>query len=131
MGQKIPPVPGGMSPAQLGEDNPQMDPDPAADHNTLPRLPQDQRLLPEPASPPSLQDEIEILRATLKWLQDTFTRSDSTAERLKLFNSICLVSASLTKLLRTQAFLLSKLPSTFDQVFEEVLSDLLKEWGRT
>jgi hypothetical protein len=98
----------------------------------------DQLLLAEPASPPSLQDEIEILRATLKWLQDTFTRSDSTVERLKLSNSICLVSASLfyprilgAKLHRTQTYLLSRLPSAFNTALNQVLFDILKEWGRT
>ena len=89
-----------------------------------------QLTLADPGSPPSLQHEIEVLRSILKWLQDTFTRADSTGERLKLSNSMCLVSASLSKLLRTQDFLLSKVPPAFDQALNEALSDILKEWGR-
>ena len=110
--------------------NPKSNSDPASGLS-LPRIAGNQLVLAEPASPPSLQDEIDILRSTLRWLQDTFKGSGSTQERLKLSNSMCLVSASLSRLLRTQAFLLSKLPSAFDTALNDALSDILKEWGRT
>ena len=113
-----------MSPAQLRENNPESNSDTRSNLSG-------QLTLAESQSSPSLHDEIEILRSTLKWLQDTFKGSGSTEERLKLSNSICLVSASLSRLLRTQAYLLSKLPSAYDTALNEALSDILKEWGRT
>jgi hypothetical protein len=90
-----------------------------------------QLALEGPQSLPSLQDEIDILRSTLKWLRDTFSRAESTEQRIKLSNSMCLVSASLSRLLRTQSFLLSRVPSAFDQSLNQALSDILQEWGRT
>lgn len=91
-------------------------------HSPLPTL--------ENSSPPGLLAEIEALRSNMAWLQDAFERAESLDERLKLSAAWGLASSHLARLVRVQHLLTKDLPTDLDRNLEQVLGELLVEWGR-
>jgi hypothetical protein len=78
----------------------------------------------------SLQDEIDTLRETLTWLRSAFSEAESLDQRLRLSNSICQVSAVLSRLLRSQTYLRKQAPSEWDKAVQDAINDILREWDR-
>jgi hypothetical protein len=77
-----------------------------------------------------LQDEIDTMRCNLKHLIETFSSVETLDEHFKLSSAINYTTASITRLVHAQQFLRDHQPNTFDQAVDQVITEILKEWGR-
>lgn len=80
---------------------------------------------------PSLQDEIDSLRAHMRWLQGALASSDSLEERIKLGRAYQESGYCLARLLHTQHLLHRGADTEFDQALNQVIDEITTEWNRS
>jgi len=77
-----------------------------------------------------LQEEIDSMRRALKRLLESFSQVESIDEQYKLSSAINLTTASIFRLVRTQGYFLSNRNTEMNQTIDDVITEILKEWGR-
>ncbi len=75
--------------------------------------------------------EIESLRIALQRLQLAFSCTTTIEEHLKLASAISLITASISRLVRTQNYLASNRLPEFNREIKAALEVVVKECGRT
>ncbi len=75
--------------------------------------------------------EIESLRIALQRLQLAFSCTTTIEEHLKLASAISLITASISRLVRTQNYLASNRLPEFNREIKAALDVVVKECGRT
>ena len=79
---------------------------------------------------PTLKQEIDALRAHMRWLQEAIAASDSIDERLKLGRAYQESGYCLARFLRTQHHLYQDDDSEWPQAVQEAINEVLRERGR-
>ena len=80
---------------------------------------------------PDFAAEIESLRIALQRLQLAFSCTTTIEEHLKLASAISLITASISRLVRTQNYLASNRLPEINREIKAALDVVVKEYGRT
>ena len=75
--------------------------------------------------------EIESLRIALQRLQLAFSCTTAIEDHHQLASTISLITASISRLVRAQNYLVSNRPVEFNREMYADLAVVLKEWGQT